>query len=140
MQGFKLEIYQNEKGKPFTDIETLDQESSNKIIEKVHSILGTEVDGRMLFPEIMEKLTCRDFDEDFTYNLESIFREFDINREGEVYIIWDEDSVDKTSGDNLIKNWDYIWFGESDEAVILYQEDKNSVLLINHYGRICFTS
>lgn len=34
----------------------------------------------------------------------------------------------------LSKYWDYIWYGSSDEMVLLYFDEYEKVLLITDYG------
>lgn len=53
-----------------------------------------------------------------------------------VYVIWDFDDVDKISIDDLCRNWDYIWYGVSDEMCLLCLPQFPILLLITDYGTV----
>lgn len=140
MEVFKLDNYKKEKGELFPKIEVLNFESQNKIFESLKNLISLSFDKDELFVELADKLASKDYDEDLTYNIHFIFDEFDFSKEEDVILIWDIKNIDKISSKVLLDNWDYIWYGDSDEAVILYQENNRKLLLITHYGRIFYNS
>ena len=51
-------------------------------------------------------------------------------------VIWDNDQpVDSFSTQILAKYWDYIWYGTSDEAMVLFSPNK-FIILISDWGEI----
>jgi len=140
MEGFKLDNYKKEKGELFPKIEILNFESQNKIFESLKNLINLSSNNEGLFFELVDKLASKDYDEDLTYNIHFIFDEFDFSRDEDVILIWNMKNADKISSKVLLDNWNYIWYGDSDEAVILYQENNRKLLLITHYGRIFYNS
>ncbi|MGB5927205.1 MAG: hypothetical protein WBH03_03480 [Cyclobacteriaceae bacterium] len=53
-------------------------------------------------------------------------------------IIWSENHIDAMNSADIMEYWDSIWFGESDEAVILYSVENRGLLMITHYGRVYY--
>ena len=79
-----------------------------------------------------------DFEEEFTYDIHSMFKQFNLSYEENTVVIWSENEIDKFKTNILLDNCEYIWYGVGDEAMILYQKENKKILLITHYGRIFY--
>ncbi len=139
MEKFKLDIYEKEIGRTFPKIEALDINDKNEALKKICKHIGLPKDNVDLFIELENKLPNIDFNEEFTFDIKLIFKEFSFEETGDILIIWDIDNIDKVDTKALLDNWNYIWYGSSDDAIILYQKEQNKLLLITHYGRIFYS-
>lgn len=112
--------------------------TGRNLIDEISKVLGLTESSKEIFIEIANKLASKDFDEEFTYNINSVFNEFSFPIDGDIFIVWNQNIIDKINTKTLLENWDYIWYGDSDEAVILYHREKSKLLLITHYGRVFY--
>ena len=61
-----------------------------------------------------------------------------VDMEADVYLVWNHRNIDKMTLSCLSKYWDYIWYGSSDEMVLLYFDEYEKVLLITDYGVVYY--
>ncbi len=110
------------------------------MISKIFALIKTNNIEENLFLNIQNSLKYKDFNDEFTYEIDLIFNNFNFSNAEETYVIWDKYKADRFQTNWLLLNWKYVWYSMRDEAVILYQEKLNRLLLITHYGRIYFNS
>lgn len=144
MEKFKVDIYLSEHdGNEVFKYETLDGFQSGKVIGMLLSLLGITdcaIPSQAFYP-FLEK----EIDEKIIYNdsvdnglLSSVFLQITADND-DVYIIWDIDcSVDRMRMDDLIDNWEYIWYDTSDEAVILYLPQRKSIVFVTDRGYLSY--
>jgi hypothetical protein len=59
--------------------------------------------------------------------------------QSEVIIIWDyPNDVDFFDLKYVTNNWDEMWFGDSDDAVLLFFKQCNRMILVTHYNEIYY--
>jgi hypothetical protein len=74
---------------------------------------------------------------DSTEGFKDFLKHFNINLYNEeVLLIWNNTKVDKFKISFLIEYWDYIWYGSSDEVVILFFPFLNKSFLITDIGNV----
>lgn len=138
MENFKLDIYKSETGDFFPEIEPLNNKHKDEIINEIKNLVGLSLETENLFVGLAEKLSKKDFDEKFTYDIHSIFKKFDLSVKETTLIIWNRNEIDEINTKILLDKWEYIWYGDSDDAIILYQKKYGKLLLISHYGRVFY--
>jgi hypothetical protein len=137
MEKFKLEIYKNDRGEPFPMYRSLNSIERKEIITEIANIIELQSSVE-LFKNIESKLLYEDYDEEFTYSLECILDSFGFSLEGKLFVVWNANDIDEFSIITMREFWEYIWYGNSDEAVILYQQEFCKVIMITHYGRVFY--
>lgn len=74
-----------------------------------------------------------------TIAIESALREISLIDQQSVLVIWQyPDDIDKFDLGYLIKYWEDIWFGVSDEAACLFFPESLDMILISHHNCIYF--
>lgn len=143
MDEFKIEIFTEEcKNEQLCFFELLPNECLSffdRLFDKL-KITGIK-ESSDLFKYMANQLkqqtnkqvdTKSDFNNLINYLLK---KNFDENED--VYIVWSfPDEVDSIKLNELIKHWEYIWYGDSDDAIILFLKQSNLAILITHYGQI----
>jgi hypothetical protein len=139
MESFKEEIFKNEKG---LDLEYIPV-SKKKLLE-ITNFLNTEFQlsniTKDAFSKIKSELTFyKAFDSEIeSDNLKQLFKEINLE-ERQVYIVWNyPNEIDMVKSEYLLENWDYFWYGPSDEAIILFFEHSKKIIMITHYNEISF--
>lgn len=138
MEEFKIDLYTEETGDNFPKFESLNLEDAKNKIKALFDILQIEPNHSSLYSTLINNLKHVDKTDDYTYDIKTIFDDFQFDCENELLIIWDEFHIDKMSSIDIINNWDFIWYGDSDDAIILYSQINKRILLITHYGRIYY--
>lgn len=138
MEKFKLDIYEKENGHSLSGFNALEVNRRNESMNYLYKIVGISGETKDLFFDLESKLISKDFEEDFTHDIDAIFKEFGFSLNEKLIIIWNRNNFDEFDANVLINEWNYIWYGSSDEAIILFQEGMKKILLITHYGRIYY--
>ena len=142
MENFKLEIFNKEhKGEKFLFQKVKDQELSNLIQELTRIVGNAEIKASIEFFNTIKLNFNRTLQMNKTNNLKEIFKQIGLKGSslGDVsYLIWKfPNDIDRFDLKFLINNWNYIWYGDSDDAVVIYIENK-ILMLITHYGTVKF--
>lgn len=138
MEKFKIDLYEKETGKPFPDYEVLSKEDRADIIMEISNIIKTPISSQKLFTTLSTFLRHKDFDQEFTFDIERIFNESGFSCDEEIHILWNEEHIDKIKKVYLQNLWESLWFGGGDEAIILYCSSNMKIVLITDYGRIYY--
>lgn len=137
MEKFKLDIYLKETGNVFSEIEPINTQNRDAILRNIVEILGLKNNSE-LFVEIEKSLSSKDFDEDYIQDISKIFEIFNFKATNYLFLVWNVNDIDKIKANVLIENWSFLWYADSDDAVIVFDDENNKILLITHYGRIFF--
>ena len=137
MEKFKFDIYLKETGNLFPEVESLNSYDRAVILSNILKLLGLNKNSE-LFVEIERNLSSKDFDEDYVQNINKILKGFNFETTDYLFLVWNNDDIDKVKTKVLIENWSYIWYGDSDEAVVVYDNENSKILLITHYGRVFY--
>lgn len=137
MEEYKFDIYLQETGNVFIGIKQLTTTAEqHAVISDLYKKSGLSDVNINLFVDLRESLTETIFTIEETDDLKFIFDRLDLDKTGDVYLIWDDKNIDQISIRSLIDNWQYIWYGISDEAVIIYIAALKKIILITHYGSV----
>jgi hypothetical protein len=136
VEKFKEDIYLSETNQSLSKVFSVKRK--DEILSKILKIINSDRNTGNLFAEIENKLLFKDLDEEFTFDIERIFLDFKFKRDKELFVFWNKNDIDKIEANDLIEKWEYIWYGSSDDAVILFDEPNERVLMITHYGRIYY--
>ena len=52
------------------------------------------------------------------------------------YLLWGIDSMDITSLEVLVKDWEYIWYPPSDHSLVIYLREEKKIFLVTHYEMV----
>jgi len=149
MDQFKLDIFSKEHcDVSRIGIKTLLNQQSRDIIIEMLSLLGIDKSIIASSAEFFES-----FEKTLQYRtqygrdgvsralLKDLLTNVGVVDSDLVYLIWSlEENVDTIEAKNLFKYWEYIWYDASDEALILYIEKKEVVLITDrgHIGSAFF--
>jgi len=136
MDDFKLDNFLKETGNVFAEIETLTVSERSEVMTDLLKQGKLPNESSNLFIAFRESLLEANFTSDETYNLQRIFDSLDFEVKGDVYLIWDDKSIDRIAISALVSNWQHIWYGIADDVVILYHSISKQILLITHYGSV----
>ena len=140
MEVYKKEIAEKEGLCHF--YKTLDKLEVNQLIRKIETIYGAiHVEDKILFSEIPNTILSQKYDVPTInqYNgFETLYSLLGVNMQEEdaVYVVWNYHDVDMFSLKNLIKYWEYIWYGPSDECCLLYFAKNNLLVMPTDYGTV----
>ena len=134
MEDFKLINYQKDKKRKFNAVKSISKINQEAILNEITSLIGCKTGN--IFSEIANSLNYVEIDD--TYNIKEVFESSDYPMSGASTIIWDINNFDVIKTNALIRDWEYIWYADSDDAIILYNSNNKKILMITHYGRIYF--
>lgn len=134
MEDFKLKIYEKEQGENFNAIKTVSKINQEIILKEITLLIGSKTHD--IYSEIINNLNYIEVEN--TYNIKNVFENSDYPLSGISIIIWDINNFDLIKTNALIRDWEYIWYADSDEVIILYNSDNKKILMITHYGRVYF--
>lgn len=140
MEQYKLDAFAFDHPEKL-DIWTLDNHLSNVIISGLFKTLDIDIKNAHPFKEVYDKLgnsliiDSINEKEGFDVLFSKIFIS-QLNDEDQVFLIWNINTpVDICSVKILKKYWDYIWYGSSDEALLLFVPEK-FVLQLSDWGEV----
>ena len=142
MEEFKIEIFNKENPVDSFRHTTLNKGDSNWIIKNALEVAGISVDitsTQSLFKHMTEGLENQIIygDQDIKDLLKDYFDSAEIGRDSLVFIIWDfESRVDQFKLQDILDFWDYIWYGPSDEALIIDCPGVSKILVVTDHGHI----
>ncbi|BBD44015.1 Hypothetical protein PEIBARAKI_4008 [Petrimonas sp. IBARAKI] len=119
MEDFKLKIYEKEKGENFNAIKPVSKINQETILKEITLLIGSKTHD--IYSEIINNLNYIEVEN--TYNIKNVFENSDYPLSGISIIIWDINNFDVIKTNALIRDWEYIWYADSDEAIILYNSD-----------------
>lgn len=142
MEEFKIEIFNKENPAESFRHATLNKGDSNWIIKNVLKDARISVDvnsTQSFFKNMTEGLENQIIygDQDIKDLLEEYFDSAKIGNDALVFIVWDfETGVDQFKMQDILYFWDYIWYGPSDEALIVYCPSMSKLILVTDQGYI----
>ena len=142
MDKFKIEIYQRENRGETLPIKTLGKEKSVSIFHEIKSILDVNkmCDTQSFYlsaDNVLPNLIKYEDDIDNLFLYGVLIKELGLSLDSNVFIFWDSETpIDTIKVNVLIDNWDYIWYDSSDEAILIYNDDKRRIALITEKGYI----
>lgn len=142
MDKFKIEIYQRENRGETLPIKALGKEKSVLIFHEIKSILDVNkmCDTQSFYlsaDNVLPNLIKYDDEIDNLAIYGVLIKELGLSLDSNVFIFWDcETPIDTIKVNVLIDNWDYIWYDSSDEAILIYNDDKRRIALITEKGYI----
>lgn len=92
----------------------------------------------MLYEHIIETSKCKEGKENYAENLSEIVADLNFPSVAELYIIWDNETVDVMKAEDVICYWTDIFFSMGDEAVLLYSRVQDKYLLITHWNNVYY--
>lgn len=134
MEDFKLIKYQNDRKEKFNVIKPIAKINQETILNEITSLIGCKTGN--IFSEISNSLNYIEIDD--THNIKELFERSDYPLNGTSIIMWDVNNFDIIETNALIRDWEYIWYADSDDAIIVYNSNNKKILMITHYGRIYF--
>ncbi len=140
MEKFKIQIFKEEKPGELFQFVTLNLEDSKWVVKNIlkagaiseeinethllYSLLLESLENEILYKNKVSATLLKKVLTTFSFSLDSI-----------CFVFWDfENGVDLFIVDDLLGNWDYIWYDTSDEAMILYFPCKEKLILITDFG------
>lgn len=138
MQDFKLNIYKKDTGNELSGYTSLNLKNCKERVDEISILVGLSSQNQNLFVALEKHLQFKDFDEDDTYNIELLINDFGLSQKESFFVVWSENEIDEVNTDSLLSAWEYLWYSDSDEAIILFQRFSRKVILITHYGRIFY--
>lgn len=142
MEKFKLEIFKKETNSNL-EFEELKGDKLRSLMSYLDEKLGSFTNSIDFFSNIRKKMS-NSFDVD-DINSPSVFEDVvnkltSINLDNlECYVIWRYPSeVDVFNCSYLTNNWEYVWYADSDEALVIVIPQVNVIALISHYGEVKF--
>ena len=137
MDKFKQDIFYQETGKSFPHLDVLDIGAREKVIKDLYNFLGIDKVKKGLFQDVSSILLIKDFESE-KLDSAAIFDEFDFDSTNSSLIIWDENEIDRMKTSSILEYWEFIWYGISDDAIMLYQEENQKILILTHFGRVYY--
>ena len=139
MEKFKIENW--EKNNENIEYTSLKEGDVNEIIKRISKLLHlpfNEINNNHFFVNILNKLNVHieisDINECNTFPKILSLLNGKVSMETNVYLVWSHNSIDKITLSCLSEYWDYIWYGPSDEMLLLYFDEYEKILLITDYG------
>ncbi|MDP2385336.1 MAG: hypothetical protein Q8M29_03110 [Bacteroidota bacterium] len=123
------------------EVKPLDRLNSKKIFNQFYDQINHKIGKENFFKDISESITEKisiiDINDRIGFN--NIIKKIDnvtfYNTE-KCFLIWDsETGIDQCDFSLLTKYWDYIWYGPSDESMIVFIPGK-LILLVSDWGEI----
>lgn len=143
MEDFKNRIFEDEHPGQKMIYRTLSESDSVKVLADISQLVNADkpLNSKTFFPFLESALTdgiALDEDDLATNTgLKKIFATANLEKSSPVFVIWSFDElVDTFNFSDLLKYWDYIWYGSSDEAVILFFPSSGFILLITDWGNV----
>jgi hypothetical protein len=143
MDIFKIENWK--KDNKFIDYVSLSTSEIQEKIQEIAKLCNLDFDNiynNSLFSNTLKVLhthiVIQDINEPNTFYQILPLIKNEISMETHIYLIWDYDSVDKIKLSCLAKYWDYIWYGPSDEMVLLFIPEIQLILLVAEYGVVYY--
>ncbi|RYE18318.1 MAG: hypothetical protein EOP51_22205 [Sphingobacteriales bacterium] len=142
MEQFKLDIFKSETGEDldFTTINDVESDRVKKVMLNLLGLADCSITTQGLFKYLEGNIAYKtkyprsDIDGDF---MQIMLKKLNVSYPTTGYILWDmTNKVDQFDLEYLIKNWDSVWFGVSDEALMLYLPNYKIVLLMTDHGYI----
>lgn len=133
MQQYKIDnhIREHEDNK-FPEFHVLGISECSKILNDISICLLNKEYSNSLFEELIERLDSTSYTEDQIDNISALNKKYKFNNTGSIFIVWNENEIDKMSISDVEKYWSDLWYPSSDDFVILYQKETGKVLLITH--------
>ena len=142
MDSFKLEIFNSKHpGQKFEFI-SLNMTDTNWVISAVLDKVNLIISNKLSEPFFKQLLQTLDniiplINESIPQTLKEYFHEHSVSPDSLVFIIWDIDqNADLLTSKGIISHWDDIWYGPSDEAMVIFIPSISKILLLADYGLI----
>ncbi len=135
MEQFKKDNYFKETGK-ILDVLSLNANLSEFVFKNLLIDLKIPESNKNIFANIDNScdekiiLNAINTNNGFKYLLREINSTIS-QVPNQLFLIWNNEMVDLCTKEILISNWESIWYGEGDEALIIYI--PNLIVLIIHY-------
>lgn len=137
MENFKIEIFGNENAGEKFLFDRIQGVELLAIVQKLESLLGCKnfKDSISFFKWVDHKLheVVRVGETD---NLLRILNgiKLNVSSDTKCYLVWNfPNDIDRFDLKYLVRNWNYVWYSDSDDVVVLLIEDK-VLVLVTHYG------
>lgn len=140
MEHFKKELFFQEHSVHISDQTLSDSEKQflNVFLEQ-HGINNLVYAN--FFEVLLQKLANRkDYKSiDTSQQLDAVFQDLAFQNDSEVFVIWRYPSdMNKFHQSYLVKYWEDIWFGASDEAVGIFSPEMGKIIVVTHYGVVYY--
>jgi len=139
MENFKVENWK--KNNVRVEYTSLENGEVNEIINKISKLYNlsfNEINNNHFSVNILKKMNAlveiSDINECNIFPKILSLLNDKPNIETNVYLVWNYNSIDRVTLSCLSKYWDYIWYGPSDEMVLLYFDEYKKALIITDYG------
>jgi len=136
MENYKLDIYLKETGNIFAGIKNISVFKQSAIIKGLRKQAELNDENSNLFIALRELLAEIIFTAEETNDLKLIFDRLVFDTNEDIYLIWDDKNIDQINICTLIANWQYIWYGAGEDAVILYTSNSKKIIVVTHYGSV----
>jgi hypothetical protein len=139
MDDFKIQIFKEEQPEGLLQFTTLNTEDSKWVIGNMLKVAGmsginTEQLYTFLFKSLKNEVSY-DHEVSVAFLKNLLLTKSDIPPDTLCFVFWDyENGIDLFEVEELLLNWDYIWYDKSDEAMILYFPSQEKLILITDHG------
>lgn len=141
MEKFKIELYEDVNGKnTFPSFKTLGKDECTPIQNNIRHLFDLPEDSTLLeivnkVEEVEVHLNVYDAQDD-NFSLIPCFKDMGVVVSDNVYLNWYRyDEIDIMAADDLINNFDDIWFPSSDDLDI-FDSSFEWILSVQHDGMI----
>ncbi len=140
---FKIEHFENERpGESFPPYETLSDGECNEVVARLCHRLKVERSSDMA-PGVVTSLLFQSALRECQIEEASIIETdvevagvFDaIGADAHVFILWEEDEIDRMATADFTSNIDSIWYPAADD-ILLFDQSMSWIVLINHEGDV----
>lgn len=134
MQQYKLNNLKREKPDFNFDFESIPKGEFEKIVSKCKSERIKELFfSKSPFTNFMENYTQKVIVPDLNKvaGFNELINKVSFNSDSTtLFVFWNANEVDKIKVDTLKKFWEYIWYDDSDEAVIIFDSNDEKVIMV----------
>ena len=142
MEEFKVQIFKEENPNKELRYISLSSKDSKWVTINILELSGVSKsvnETPLFYTSIMKSLENEiDSKGDITSKfLKDLLTSLDITLDSICFIFWDYESrIDLFTVQDVIDHWEYVWFGSSDEAIVLYFPGNRKLIFLTDYGLI----
>ena len=139
MEPFKIEIARAERPTDPLQYVTLTASESESVFARVSGLEKLRhYPPALFFSALVESLTCEHKCEGKLQDCLSDWIGVDGSSDDQIcYLLWEVgEAVDQFRVDDLLRDWEYIWYPTSDEVLVIYIPKVERIILLTDYGMI----
>jgi|GEM_PF-6615049 len=137
MQEFKIEHYINEMpGNVFPEFYALNQEECREVVNEIKTIVPGAGDYGNIFKGIQAACKSAPSTDEELDEIGNVFEALGFSCSDELYLVWDEEQIDKMRIDLFLEHWKDMWYPPSDEVVICYCRSTGKFVMITDWGQV----